>query len=98
MSRQLHGFADASKRAYCAMVYLVEETTEGTYVQLLSAKTRVAPLKQLTIPRLELISVRVLVTLMTTVIEALGPKFQIDCIMYWLDIKTALYWIYNSGE
>ena len=98
LSRQLHGFADASKRAYCAMVYLVEETTEGTYVQLLSAKTRVAPLKQLTIPRLELMSARVLATLMTTVIEALGRQFKIDCIKYWLDSKTALYWIYNSGE
>jgi len=80
------------------MVYLVEETAEGIYVPLLSANTRVAPLKQLTIPRLELMSARVLATLMTTVIEALGPQFKIDCIKYWLDSKTALYWIYNSGE
>ena len=98
VSRQLHGFADASKKAYCAMVYLVEETTEGIFIQLLSAKTRVAPLKQLTIPRLELMSARVLATLMTTVIEALGPQFHINCVRYWLDSKTALYWIYNSGE
>ena len=98
VSRQLHGFADASKKAYCAMVYLVEETAEGIYIQLLSAKTRVVPLKQLTIPRLELMSARVLATLMTTVIEALGPQFHIDCVKYWLGSKTALYWIYNSGE
>ena len=98
LSRQLHGFADASMRAYCAMVYLVEETTEGIFVTLLSAKTRVAPLKKLTIPRLELMSARVLATLMSTIIEALGPQFKVDSMKYWLDSKTALYWIYNNGE
>ena len=98
LSCQLHGFADASKKAYCAMVFLVCETTEGTYTRLLSAKTRVAPLKQLTIPRLELMSARVLVTLMSTILEALGPNFKIDGVKYWLDSKTALFWIYNNGE
>ena len=80
------------------MVYLVEETTKGVFVQLLSAKMGVAPLKQLTLPRLELMSARVLATLMTTIIEALGRQFKIDSVTYWLDSKTALYWIYNSGE
>ncbi|XP_065052932.1 uncharacterized protein LOC135682125 [Rhopilema esculentum] len=98
LSRQLHGFADASKKAYCRMVYLVEETTEGTFTGLLSAKTRVAPLKELTIPRLELMSARVLATLMNTIIQAFGPQFKFDCIKYWLDSKTALYWIDNNGE
>ena len=45
ISYELHGFADASKRAYCAMIYLVCETSEGFYTTLLSVKTRVAPLK-----------------------------------------------------
>ena len=98
LSRQLHGFADASKKAYCGMVYLVEETTEGTFTRLLSAKTRVAPLKELTIPRLELMSARVLATMMSTIIQAFGPQFKFDCIKYWLDSKTALYWINNNGE
>ena len=98
LSCQLHGFADASKKAYCAMVFLVCKTTEGTYTRLLSAKTRVAPLKQLTIPRLELMSARVLATLMSTILEALGPNFKVDEVKYWLDSKTALFWIYNNGE
>eukprot|EP00794_Sanderia_malayensis_P016165 gene16165-biopygen13734 len=98
LSRQLHGFADASQKAYCGMIYLVEETTEGTFTRLLCAKTRVAPLKELSIPRLELMSARVLATLMNTAIEALGPQFKIDSVRYWLDSKTALYWINNNGE
>ena len=52
---QLHGFADASKAAYGGVIYLrtvYQDTT--TEVALVMAKSRVAPLKQYTIPRLEL--------------------------------------------
>ena len=52
----LHGFEDASKRAYCAVVYLVIRTSIGSYVRLITLKTRVAPNKNYTIPRLELLS------------------------------------------
>ena len=88
---QLHGFADASKRAYCAMIFIVVKTSMHTYVRLLSAKTRVAPLKLLTIPRLELMSVRILANLMNTVLEALGQQVKIEQVKYWLDSKTALF-------
>ena len=95
---QLHGFADASKRAYCAMVFLVCTTTEGIYTRLLCAKSRVAPLKELTIPRLELMSARILATMMDTVNKALQSEVKIDKVRYWLDSKTTLYWIANNGE
>ena len=95
---QLHGFADASKRAYCAMIFIVVKTSMHTYVRLLSAKTRVAPLKLLTIPRLELMSARILANLMNTVLEALGQQVKIEQVKYWLDSKTALFWIQNHGE
>ena len=45
-SCELHGFGDASEKAYCAVVYFVCRTSTGVYVQLLTAKTRVAPLKE----------------------------------------------------
>ena len=67
-----HGFGDASKHAYCAMIYLVIETSAGVYTKLICAKTRIAPVKELTIPRLELMSARVLVNLMETVKDALS--------------------------
>ena len=49
----LHGLGDASKKAYCAMVYLVYSAGDGkTHVTLIASKTRVAPVKVLSIPRL----------------------------------------------
>ena len=43
---ELHGFGDASKKAYCATVYLVYYTKNGVFSNLLCAKTRVAPKKK----------------------------------------------------
>ena len=95
---QLHGFGDASQKAYCAVVYIVYKTTQGTYTELLCSKSRVAPLKGLSIPRLELMSARILAVLMNNVIQALSSQVTISKVKYWLDSKTALYWIYNQGE
>lgn len=47
------GFCDASTKAYAAVVYLRLETTQ-VHVRFLCAKTRVAPLAEITVPRLEL--------------------------------------------
>ena len=54
-SVQLHGFADASEKASGAVVYLRVELISGTvFTQLVSSKTRVAPINGETIPRMEL--------------------------------------------
>lgn len=67
---------DASKSAYAAAVFISVEmdglSLDGVSVQLLSAKTRVAPLKSITIPRLELLAAVVSVHLTAAVIEALN--------------------------
>lgn len=52
---QIHGFCDASQRAYGACVYLRTRHGPCNYQSnLLCAKSRVAPLKALSLPRLEL--------------------------------------------
>lgn len=52
---QLHGFCDASESAYGAVLYLQSTSTSGiNMVRLICSKTRVAPIKRLTLPRLEL--------------------------------------------
>ena len=94
----LHGFCDASKDAYCAMVYVVYETSEGLKASLLTSKTRVAPLKPMTIPRLELMAARILAQLMETAKEAIKSHIEITDCYYWSDSMTALQWIQNKGE
>ena len=52
-SYTLCGFCDASTRAYAAVIYLVTESDIDTEVKFVVSKTRVAPLRTQTIPRLE---------------------------------------------
>ena len=95
----LHGFSDASERAYCAVMYFVTEAYGGYSVQLLTSKTRIAPAgKTQTIPRLELMGCRILAKLTDTVKKALSSEVEFDATWLWSDSKTALCWIYNNGE
>ena len=55
-SIELHGFGDASVPAYGSCIYTRFDYGDQVNVHLLSSKTRVAPLKPLTIPRKELLS------------------------------------------
>ena len=45
ISCSLHGFGDASRKAYAAVIYLQITTTMGSYVKFLASKSRVAPVK-----------------------------------------------------
>lgn len=93
----LHGFSDASKVAYCAVVYILHRTIEGVKVTLLVSKTRVAPLKQLSIPRLELMGTRILAKLMDSVKRSLVNQVEISETVLWTDSITVLYWLQNRG-
>ena len=54
-SMQLHGFSDASERAYGAVIYVrMTNSSNNVQTSLVTAKTEVAPIKRLTIPQLEL--------------------------------------------
>lgn len=88
----LHGFCDASAQMYAAACYLRTVHTDKTVqVQLITAKTRVAPLKSLTIPRLELCSALLLANLLNTTNQELGiPNLEICA---WTDSAVTLAWI-----
>ena len=92
ISLQIHGFCDSSSSAYCAAIYLRRETYSGVYTNLLAAKTRVAPLKELTIPHLELLSCLLLVELLRVVISTLNYVNTAE-IFCWSDSEISLCWI-----
>jgi hypothetical protein len=94
----LHGFGDASKRAYCAVIYLVTIVSDRAQVKLVASKTRVSPIKELSIPRLELMAARILAQLMDAVRQALELEYKFEGVRYWTDSKTVLCWISNTGS
>ena len=48
---ELHGFCDASELAYSAIVYLRSTNVDGTiHTSIVVAKTKVSPIKRLTVP------------------------------------------------
>ena len=64
----------------------------------MASKTRVAPLKELSIPRLKLMLARILAQLIHTVKNALHSQRKLNGVKFWLDSKTALSWIQNKGK
>ena len=65
----LVGFGDEDP--YAANVYLARQTEDGNETSLVASKTRVAPIKKITIPRLELLVSVILSRLTVTVYRAL---------------------------
>ena len=64
----------------------------------MTSKTRVVPLKRLSVPLLELMAAWILATLNNTVKGALINQFEISDTVLWHDSMTALIWIDNKGE
>ncbi|XP_073995566.1 uncharacterized protein [Rhodnius prolixus] len=87
----LVGFADASERAYAAVVYLVSQS-EDTVISLVMSKARMAPMKPVTLPRLELCAAHLL-ALTINKVRLLFSQITTQNILAFSDSTIALAWI-----
>ena len=93
---QLHIFCDASEKAFAAVAYVRIEIDETVSCHILLSKSRVAPLKKLTLPRLELQGAVLAVRLKETVVEEIDVEFS--SVQFWTDSTLNLQYINNESK
>ncbi|XP_055840650.1 uncharacterized protein LOC129908278 [Episyrphus balteatus] len=89
---ELHGFCDASLDAYAAVVYCRSVNEAGkVQISLVAAKSRVAPIKVLSLPKLELCGARLLTQLINKIKISLQEN---DLRVFaWTDSSIVLHWL-----
>ena len=94
-SIELHGFCDASEDAYAGVVYLRSQDRRGNvYISLVISKTKVAPIKRLTIPRLKLCGANLLAQLLHHTRQALS--IPTEYVFAWTDSTIVLNWLVGN--
>lgn len=89
--KQLHVFVDASENGFAAVAYLRTTNNELVDCALIGAKTRVSPLKTLSIPRLELQAAVLGARLSRCIVKS--HTINLSHRFFWSDSKTVLSWL-----
>ncbi|XP_053964234.1 uncharacterized protein LOC128867164 [Anastrepha ludens] len=90
---QIHAFCDASLSAYGACVYTRVEKHGVNKIHLLCSKSRVAPLKSITVPKLELSAALLLAELVSNILENSQLSYECHC---WSDSMVVLSWLRSA--
>ncbi|KAJ0169592.1 hypothetical protein K1T71_010808 [Dendrolimus kikuchii] len=93
-SFELIGFSDGSMKAYGCCIYLRSSDSIRTLSHLLIAKSRVAPLKLLTVNRLELLGAVLLARVLKHMFQLLHPLIAISKVTAFTDSSTVLSWLH----
>ena len=91
---EIHHFSDASEVGYGTVSYLRLENDRGIHVSFLTSKARVAPVKKVTIPRLELTAATVAVRVNNMMQKEL--QIPVNNVHYWTDSTSVLHYIENE--
>ncbi|KAL0188099.1 hypothetical protein M9458_015198, partial [Cirrhinus mrigala] len=91
----LHVFCDASEKAYGAVAYLAINLDSDIHVSFIMARSRVAPKRQQSMPRLELCAALAGAQLAKVVRDEL--TLSIRQTILWTDSMTVLEWIQSDS-
>lgn len=96
-SMSLHHFSDASTSGYGQCTYVRMVNNKGqVHCSLVMGKARVAPIRPITIPRLELTAAVLSVKISESVRKEL--RLQVDFEKYWTDSQVVLGYIQNNAR
>ncbi|XP_038138994.1 uncharacterized protein LOC119782185 [Cyprinodon tularosa] len=96
VTAQLHHFSDASQVGYGTVSYLRLKNEHHVHLAFLLGKARVAPLKQTTIPRLEL-TAAVLAVRMDQLLHR-ELHLELETSVFWTDSTTVLKYICSEAK
>lgn len=96
-SVQLHIYGDASEKTYSAVAFTKGRNRDGEIIiSFAASKSRVAPLKKLTSPRLELTGALIGSRLGNNLLKSLN--MEKNQIKLWTDSMITLHWIRSTAQ
>ena len=97
---QFHVYCDASERGYGACIYIRATNGDGEVsTRLIMAKAKVSPVKQISIPRLELLAATIGVKLVQVVTTAFtNARYNYDEVFAYSDSTTVLAWLSRNSR
>ena len=94
----IHGSCDSAGKAYCTIVFAKVLCSRGVSVNFWAGKSRLPPMKKLSISRLELLTRLILSELVISVVDAVNNEVSIKEICCWSDCQIAIWWIKQCGK